>query len=165
LLPLSVCLNVFVTFAQPSSVCALSAVTVVPAFSDVPLSYRSAISDPTYGDEWQHASDIECCWTVVNRASGVSLVRRKYVYRVKQGPNGNVTTFNARLVVMGCMQGPGSAFDPANLSAPVVGLTSLRTVFAVASKFDNTRDDHWDAASAFGYGQVTQPNICPRRRT
>ena len=136
---------------------------LVPSLDVVPADYWSACRDAVYGAEWENASAVELdgltgqeTWEIVPKPEGVSVMGCKYVYRIKTGPHGEIVKFKARLVCLGCNQKPGRDFDPNQISAPVVGITSLRTMLAVMVNLPNVTFAHWDVTGAFLYGAVEE---------
>jgi hypothetical protein len=62
------------------------------------------------------------------------VIRSKWAFRVKRGPDGSIQKHKARIVAQGFMQVEGINFD--QTFAPVAKFSSLRTVFALATEHD-----------------------------
>ena len=66
---------------------------------------------------------------LVKRPTSCRPLKFKWVFRVKEGENGNPVKYKARLVVKGFLQKPG--MDYHEIYAPVAKQTTIRTVLAV----------------------------------
>ncbi|KAL0367128.1 UNVERIFIED_CONTAM: Retrovirus-related Pol polyprotein from transposon RE2 [Sesamum radiatum] len=82
-----------------------------------PKIYGEAMSDID-SKKWIEAMKSEMdsmssnkVWTLVDPPKGVKPVGCKWVYKRKLGADGEVTTFNARLVAKGYTQRPGADFE------------------------------------------------------
>jgi hypothetical protein len=73
-------------------------------------------------------------YDVVLRPKGRKVIGSKWVFRVKQGPDGTIQKYKARIVAQGFTQVEGIDFD--QTFAPVAKFSSLRTVFALAAEHD-----------------------------
>jgi hypothetical protein len=105
----------------------------------VPRTYEQAMKwDPVrWGDAVKQELQSQVSlgvWTVVDAASvppGRNTVGSRWVLSVKEKPDGSVDRFKARLVAQGFSQVEG--LDYTETYAPVVRMTTLRTMLAVAT--------------------------------
>ena len=84
---------------------------------------------------------------------GHQVLGGKWVYKVKQDVNGNITRFKAKWVVNGYFQQFGVDFD--QIFAAVVKPMAFRVLFAIAAYYD-LDIDQMDVKSAFLYGLIDQ---------
>ena len=110
--------------------------------------------------EWQQAMEEEYralekngTWELVQRPGQRSVVSGKWCFRAKTDAAGKITRYKARYVARGFTQRPGIDFD--ETTSPVVSLTSLRTVLAVATSLD-MEIKQLDVDSAFLYGTLEE---------
>ena len=106
--------------------------------SSVPSSYIAAIKSPE-ADQWQQAMDDEInsleeneTYDLVNLPEGKSLVKGRWVYNLKDGPNG-VEIFKARYVAKGFTQVQG--LDYFETFSPTVKMSSVRAVMQIAAEY------------------------------
>lgn len=117
----------------------------------VPLSYKAA-TVPANIDFWKPGIDKEhdCLlrnntWTLEKRRTEMHVLPSKYVFRVKnEGPK-------ARVVAVGCHQLYG--VDYLETFAPVVKLTTIRAVLALAAHYD-LEVEQMDVITAFLNGDL-----------
>ena len=103
------------------------------AFFAEPTSHRSALADP----DWQNAVEAEfaalhqnATWSLVPRPAGVNVVSCKWVFKLKQNPDGTIDKHKARLVARGFTQRYGVDYqDTFNL---VIKPATVRLVLALA---------------------------------
>jgi hypothetical protein len=103
---------------------------------DEPKSFQEAINGP-YSEEWKAAIQRELeslvdndTWKVVERMPEDNVVKCKWVFRVKQNPDGTVDRFKARLVAKGYSQKHG--IDYFDTFAPVIKMVSIRVILCIA---------------------------------
>jgi hypothetical protein len=60
----------------------------------------------------------------------------RWVFAAKYNSDGTIERYKARGVVRGDQQRPGIDYDPNNIYAPVVGITTLRLILAIATILD-----------------------------
>ena len=65
---------------------------------------------------------------------GKKALRNKWVYKLKTGEDGSTPKYKARIVVKGFQQKKGVDFD--EIFAPVVKMTSIRTVLSMAASMN-----------------------------
>ena len=119
----------------------------------VPMSYKAA-TDAANSDFWSPGIDKEhdCLlrnktWTLVKREPNMHVLPSKYVFRVKNGGP------KARLVALGCRQLYG--IDYLETFAPVVKLTTIRTLLALAAAQD-LECEQMDVTTAFLNGDLDE---------
>lgn len=61
-------------------------------------------------------------------------LKNKWVYKIKHEENGQKPRYKARIVVKGCNKKKGVDFE--EIFSPVVKMTSIRTVLAMAPSMD-----------------------------
>lgn len=98
-----------------------------------PTSVRAALSSP----EWREAMSTEYkallanhTWDLVDLPPGRRPIDCKWVFRIKQNPNGTVNCYKARLVAKGFQQKAG--FDFREMFSPVVKPVTVRLVLSIA---------------------------------
>ncbi len=119
----------------------------------IPVSYKKATL-PDNIDFWKPGIDKEhdCLlrnktWTIVKRKPSMHVLPSKYVFRVKNGGP------KARVVALGCHQLFG--IDYLETFAPVVKLTTIRTLLALVAMFD-LECEQMDVITAFLNGDLDQ---------
>lgn len=74
-------------------------------------------------------------WEVTNCPKGVKPVGCKWIFSIKQNPDGSIHKFKARLVLQGFSQRAGRDYDPNDVFAPVLRHTMLLLLIAIAVIF------------------------------
>eukprot|EP00253_Pinus_taeda_P003400 PITA_03400 len=90
-------------------------------------------------------------WDLVPLPKGRKLVRCKWVYRTKYGPDGKVVKHKARLVAKGFSQVEG--IDYTETFSPVAKMNSIRLVFSLAASL-KWEVHQMDVKSAFLHGDL-----------
>ena len=90
-------------------------------------------------------------WDLVPLPKGRKLVRCKWVYRTKYGPDGKVDKHKARLVAKGFSQVEG--IDYTETFAPVAKMNSIRLVLSLAASY-KWEVHQMDVKSAFLHGDL-----------
>ena len=119
----------------------------------VPVSYKAA-TKPDNIDFWFPGikKEHDCLlrnktWSLVKRTPDMHVLPSKYVFRVKNGGP------KARVVALGCNQLFG--IDYLETFAPVVKLTTIRTLLALAALFD-LEIEQMDVITAFLNGDLDE---------
>ena len=130
-----------------------SSVNIALSARIVPESYKAAMN-PDNVDFWTPgiAKEHDCLlrnktWTLVKREPSMHVLPSKYVFRVKNGGP------KARLVAIGCRQLYG--VDYLETFAPVVKLTTIRTILALAAAHD-LECEQMDVTTAFLNGDLDE---------
>jgi len=92
-------------------------------------------------------------WDLVQLPPGRKPIGCKWVFKTKFKSDGTVDRYKARLVAKGFSQRAG--IDYTETFSPVVKVTSVRVLLALAAHFDYDAD-HMDATSAFLYGKIDE---------
>jgi len=105
-----------------------------------PKTYTQAIASPNTL-EWLAACEEEMCtwkdmdvYDVIPHPKGRKVIGSKWVFRVKQGPDGSILKHKARIIAQGFTQVEGIDFN--QTFAPVAKFSSLCTIFALAAEHD-----------------------------
>ncbi|KAJ8107603.1 hypothetical protein ONZ43_g6683 [Nemania bipapillata] len=118
-----------------------------------------ALRDPN-SKEWLEGMKVEHqslvdneTWTLVPRTKDMHVLRGKWVYKLKRGPNNEITRFKARWVVRGFEQIEG--IDYFETFASVVKPMSYKILFAMAAAWD-LEIEQMDVKTAFLYGEIEE---------
>lgn len=103
------------------------------AFSvSTPTSHRVAVTDPN----WKAAMETEFTalqsnrtWVLVPRPTGVNIVGCKWIFKLKQNPDGTIDKYKARLIARGFTQQYG--IDYQHTFSPVVKPATIRLVLSL----------------------------------
>ena len=105
-----------------------------------PCTYNEAMARPDTA-EWEvscqeeiHSFERMGVYEVVPRPCGKNVVGSKWVFCIKHGPNGAILKYKACAVAQGFTQIEGLDYD--ETFAPVIKLTSLCTILALAAEYD-----------------------------
>jgi len=122
------------------------------SFPQEPSTYKQAASQL----EWLHAMTLEYdalisnqTWTLCPRPPHQNVVRNKWVFKLKQKPDGSVDRHKARLVAKGFRQVSG--IDYYETFSPVVKSATIRLILALAVQFD-WQIKQLDVSNAFLHG-------------
>jgi len=142
--------------ASPTVESDSSAANPAPRVPPTPLTMTEARASTDW-PHWKKACDKEIAshkqnrtFRLTRRPRGQSILRSMWIFKVKITP-GHEPQFKARLVIKGCAQRPGRDFD--DTSSPVVSLTSLRIVSAIAAHL-GWNADHYDVSTAYLNGEL-----------
>lgn len=121
--------------------------------TEIPDTYKSAVT-PRNRAFWSPGIEKEhdCLlrnktWKLVHKKEGMNVLPCKYVFRVKNGGP------KARLVALGCRQMYG--IDYLETFAPVVKLTTIRTILALTAVHD-LECEQMDVTTAFLNGDLNE---------
>ena len=81
------------------------------------------------------------------------VIDSKWVFKIKQGPNGEIEKYKARLVVKGFTQIHG--IDYTDTFAPVTKFATIRALLALATKY-NLEIPQMDVKSTFLNGELNE---------
>lgn len=130
-----------------------------PTESQEPSTYQEALASQDSA-KWQEAMDDEMrslhdadTWVLVDRQPGMKVVKSKWVYRIKRNEKGDIQKYKARLVAVGASQIQG--VDYYETFSPVVKLTSLRTLLALANE-ENMVMRQLDVKTAYLHGVLEE---------
>lgn len=85
-------------------------------------------------------------WRVLNKPTGGKRITSTWVFKIKTGPNGEITRFKARLVARGFLQVKGKDFN--FTYAPVSNIKTARILLALGAK-NGWEIIQYDATAAF----------------
>jgi hypothetical protein len=121
-----------------------------------PNTFTQAVSKP----EWRAAMESEFkallkngTWSLCPRPLSHHIVRNKWVYKIKQKPDGSIDRYKARLVAKGFDQRSG--VDYFETFSPVVKPTTVRLILALAVQFRWTTRQ-LDVSNAFLQGYLDE---------
>lgn len=124
-----------------------------------PKSYEQAIKSGDH-KQWKRAMNEEFdsliknqTWNLVNPPSDQKVIDNRWVYKLKQRPDGSVDRYKARLVVRGFTQEFG--IDYQETFSPVVKFTSIRAIIALAAS-KNMKLKQFDVRAAFLNGVLEE---------
>ena len=103
----------------------------------IPKNWKEAKQDPRWKEamlEELAALEKNDTWELVPSPPGKKVVGCKWVYTVKQNPEGKVERYKARLVAKGYSQTYGIDYD--ETFAPVEKMSTVRTLISCAANFD-----------------------------
>lgn len=110
--------------------------------------------------KWKDACDDEVkslrlnkTWRLKKRTAGMHVLRGKWVFKIKRGPDGSVQKYKARWVVRGFEQREGSDYN--DTFATVVKPMSYKAIFAIAAAMDY-HIEQMDVKTAFLYGAIDE---------
>ena len=87
---------------------------------------------------------------------GADLVDCKFVYKIKSGPDGQITRWRARAVARGFTQRPGVDYNEEEVYAPVVSYDTFRTCLSIAAATD-AEILQADIKNAYLVGELDRP--------
>jgi hypothetical protein len=121
-----------------------------------PSTYKQAASHP----DWTQAMILEYnalisnqTWTLCPRPSHHNVVRNKWVFKIKQKPDGSVDRFKARSVAKGFDQLSG--VDYYETFSPIIKPSTIRLILALAVQFD-WKIKQLDVSNAFLHGVLDE---------
>ena len=122
-----------------------------------PKTYKEAI-EVNDCEKWCHAMDDEFnslmlnkTWELVPRPDNQKVIGCKWIYKIKRGPNGEISRYKARLVAKGFLQTEGVDFQ--EVFAPVAHRTTIRALLSFANTY-NYEVHQMDIKTAFLHGLI-----------
>jgi hypothetical protein len=103
-------------------------------------------------DEYQALLDNQT-WTLCPRPPNRNIIKSKWVYKLKQKPDGTIDKYKARLVAKGFQQRDG--IDYHETFSPVIKPATVRLILALALNF-NWPLKQLDVSNAFLHGVLTE---------
>ena len=132
---------------------------VLLADDSEPECYEEAIADESR-EKWLNAMQEEMeslhanyTYDLVELPKGKRALRNKWVYKVKTGEVDSEPMYKACIVVKGFQQRKGVDFD--EIFAPVVKMTSIRTVLSIAVNMD-LEIEQLDVKTTFLHGELDE---------
>ncbi|WKA06999.1 hypothetical protein VitviT2T_024870 [Vitis vinifera] len=92
-------------------------------------------------------------WSLVDLPAGRKVIRCKWIFRVKENPDGSINKYKARLVAKGFHQTTG--FDYTETFSPVVKPTTIRVVLTITLS-RNWKIQQLDINNAFLNGDLQE---------
>lgn len=127
--------------------------------NEEPQTYDEAVNSVD-NEKWKEAMDDEYnslltndTWILVEKPLNKGVIDNKWVFKVKQNPNGSIERYRARLVGRGFTQQYGVDYD--ETFSPVVRFTSIRTLLAIAAR-NKYKVKQFDVKTAFLYGELQE---------
>ncbi|QRV89310.1 Retrovirus-related Pol polyprotein from transposon TNT 1-94 [Ceratobasidium sp. AG-Ba] len=124
-----------------------------------PQSFQEAMNRPD-ANLWLAAMLLEMksieqhkVWTRVNRPTDRNIVKCRWVFDYKRGPDGEILRYKARLVAKGFSQRPG--VDYTEISSPVAAADSLRTLLSIVAALE-LELLQIDVKTAFLHGELDE---------
>ena len=122
-----------------------------------PKTYWQAMTSPDR-DRWQEAATDEflgcqVCWDIEPLPTGKKAISSKWVFTLKERPDGSVERYKARIVAKGFQQIPGLDYD--ETFAPVAKLVSIRAILSIAA-IEDWEIDQVDFTQAFTNGDLEE---------
>ena len=94
-----------------------------------------------------------CTYELTELPKRMKALWNKWVYKLKSGDGGNPPRYKAGIVVKGFQQKKGVDFD--EIFAPVVKMTSIRTVLSIATSMD-LEVEELDVKTTFLHGDLEE---------
>ena len=124
-----------------------------------PESYEDAVHSENK-DEWLEAMNSEMqslkenqTWDLEYPPKGRKIIPCKWVYKIKNNPDGSVERFKARFVIKGFSQEKGIDYE--ETFSPVVGSAIIRTLIGVAAS-EKMSLMQFDVSTAFLYSKLDE---------
>jgi len=129
------------------------------SIADEPNTYEEALNS-TEREKWLQAMAEEMSSLQENKVFELTFlpaskcaIKNRWVFRIKQNPDGSVDRFKARLVAKGFTQQPGTDFN--ETFSPVVRYDSVRLILSIASVY-KMKIKQFDVTTAFLYGELDE---------
>lgn len=133
--------------------------TAAAMFSSEPESYQEAVNSDQRNN-WQKAMESEIqslaenhTWELASLPAGKKAIPCKWIYKVKNNPDGSIERYKARLVIKGYSQKKGVDYE--QTFSPVVRNSTIRTLLSVAAS-EKLYLMQFDVSTAFLYGDLDE---------
>lgn len=130
--------------------------TLLMAINDEPWNFAEAKGMKV----WLSACEVELVsieknqtWVLVDLPAGVKPIGLKWVFKVKQNPDGSVNKYKARLVAKGYVEKHGIDYD--EVFSPVARIETVRLIIALAAS-QGWEEHHLDVKTAFLHGDLKE---------
>lgn len=124
-----------------------------------PETYTEAINSQQCS-EWRRAMEKEISslkenqtWKLVPLPKGTKALPCKWVFRLKQNPDGSIERYKARLVVKGFGQRRGVDYN--QTFSPVARMSTIRSILSIAAS-EKMHLAQFDVSTAFLYGELEE---------
>jgi hypothetical protein len=103
-----------------------------------PKTYNKVMASPDTVEWLTVCEDKTCTWknldvyNIIPQPKGWKVIRSKWVFHVKCGPDGSIQKYKACIITQGFTQVKGIDFN--QMFAPVTKFSSLHTIFALAAE-------------------------------
>lgn len=129
------------------------------AIGEEPGTYEQAIESDDH-TQWERAMNEEYdsliknrTWNLVDPPKDQKVIDNRWVFKLKQNPDGSIDRYKARLVVRGFTQEYG--IDYQETFSPVVKFTSVRAILALAAS-KQMKLQQFDVKTAFLNGDLEE---------
>lgn len=138
---------------------AFDAASMILLAANEPTTFKEAMESQDQ-KQWEQAMHEEIAslqknetWLLVDHQVGQKIIDNKWVFKIKENPDGSVDRYKARLVVRGFSQQQGIDYE--ETFSPVARYGSIRTVLALAAA-RKLKIKQFDIKTAFLYGELNE---------
>jgi len=128
-----------------------------------PRNRKEALESPWWQGYYEaelaemKSHEVNSTWKLVPRQdvpANCGVLRDRWAYSDKVGPDGRIERFKARLTAMGCFQRPG--VDYTETYASVMANTTFRMMMQIYNSDANNHMLHWDVSTAFVHAPLEE---------
>lgn len=126
---------------------------------EIPKNVREA-QESNYSEDWRQAMDEELAsmkkhdvWDIIPRPKDKKVIKNKWIFNIKENPNGKQRRYKARLVALGCEQRPGLDYE--KTFAPVVRIEMIRLLFSISAQIGR-KIKIYNVETAFLHGKLKE---------